>query len=86
MKDPYVMFNSPQNQQRRHLQKIINTKIIEESGMEYQVCNNGETLLFKIPISCEFFPSSGKWRVHRPSRLMYGGAVDFLNYLKRYMK
>lgn len=81
MKDFFNSLSDEQKLRRKH-QKVINTKIIENSGMKYRSCNDGETLLFKTPKSCEFFPSSGKWTVHKPRRSMFGGAEEFLKWLK----
>lgn len=62
--------------------KEQNTKILEESGLQFRSCNNGETLLFKEPKQAEFFPSTGRWKAHNPKRVLSGGAKRFLEWLK----
>lgn len=66
-------------------QNVENMLIINQSGFAYAARNGGEVLLFReagFP-KCDFYPSTGRWRVAGDKRTYRGGAVAFIHFYKR---
>ena len=61
-----------------------NRAILETSGLAYT--DKGEALLFRNPgkPSCDFYPSTGRWKVNDGNGTMHrGGARAFLTWYAR---
>lgn len=57
-----------------------NTKIIEESGLDFTYSGNG-TMLFRGNRSADLYPSTGRWRVPGKTKTYRGGAKNFIRWL-----
>lgn len=63
----------------------ISRMLLERSGLPFTP--NGQMLEFRADNrpSCDFYPATGRWRVHRRGRFKYyrGGPVAFINWYER---
>jgi hypothetical protein len=62
-----------------------NLAALADSGIPHRVANRGETLLFREDGKprCDFYPSTGRWRVVNARETFSGGAVAFLAWYRR---
>lgn len=70
---------------QRHAEwKRENLRLLDESGIPF-VRRTEETCLFRqhgYP-KCDFYPSTGRWRVAGKAGTFSGGAMAFLNWYRR---
>lgn len=73
-----------ERRERHAVWKIENTAAMFESGIMFRSANNGEALLVREPgyPSCDFYPSTGRWRVAGVKRTYGGGAEAFINWYR----
>ena len=72
--------------QARHARfRTQNTAVLEASGLLLDFRNGGETILFRQPGKprCDFFPSTGRWRVAGRDETFNGGAEAFLGWYRK---
>ena len=55
--------------------KIQNTKILDESGIEYRKASD-ECYLFRGSLKVDFYPSTGRWKYN--GKMFSGGARKFI--------
>ena len=69
--------------QRRHRSRMFNnTNILEKSGLEYEVKNEGEDFIFRKRgrPKVNFYPSTGRWYSLDLQQTFSGGARKFIKW------
>lgn len=81
------IFRGMQEAKRERHQEwfAANMQVLAESGLSFEERNYGETLIFRAQPGpkCDFFPSTGRWRVAGDRRTYRGGKAFIAWYLKQ---
>lgn len=78
-----------QRQLKHSQMKVVNTKLIAESGVAYTASNEGESLIIRNENRpwVIFYPSSGRWvfqwSTNKKSTTFNGGAQAFLGWYRK---
>lgn len=73
------------NQEKHYEWNEEHTRIFQESGLQFRIVNNGESILLREPgkPKVDFYPSTGRWRVAGVKQTYRGGAKAFMAWYQK---
>jgi len=74
-----------EEKRERHAKwKVENLKVIKESGIPHKLASP-ETVIFREDgkPKCDFYPSTGRWRIPGEVKTFRGGARSFINWYRK---